>query len=297
MKCISNSYGDKRDRTADPLLARQVLSQLSYIPSLNIFLSNSALYALFFSHLHQGKLLSELRQAILIYTKIIFKIFIIYFYTSNIIRLKTMGRDRLELSTSRLSGVRSNRLSYKPMSRLVLSLKPLVEISGIEPLTPCLQSRCSPSWAIPPYLFQGYSFLRPWKLNNDFLVELRNAWPWMLELSISKAHVSIERRWSSRTFRYGYLVTTSPQSPILPSAASSLRLDYWLRVLPAPMVWRAVCTRPGNVFTAACWSAITSNSDFIQASCSLQSELGPFLGVCSASLLCFPLLMAIVVRV
>ena len=34
MKCISNLYGDKRDRTADPLLARQVLSQLSYIPSL-----------------------------------------------------------------------------------------------------------------------------------------------------------------------------------------------------------------------------------------------------------------------
>ena len=27
---------------------------------------------------------------------------------------------------------------------------------------------------------------------------------------------SLERRWSSRTFRYGYLVTTSPQSWILP---------------------------------------------------------------------------------
>ena len=95
----------------------------------------------------------------------------------------------------------------------------------------------------------------------------------MLYQLISSDKFSIERRWSSRTFRYGYLVTTSPQSPILPSAASSLRLDYWLRVLPAPMVWRAVCTRPGNVFTAACWSAITSNSDFMQASCSLQSEL------------------------
>jgi len=76
-----------------------------------------------------------------------------------------------------------------------------------------------------------------------------------------------------------------------------LRLDYWLRVLPAPMVWRAVCTRPGNVFTAACWSAITSNSIFIQAGCSLQSELRTFLGVCSTSLYCFPLLMSIVVRV
>ena len=27
---------------------------------------------------------------------------------------------------------------------------------------------------------------------------------------------SLERRWSSRTFRYGYLVTTSPQSSVLP---------------------------------------------------------------------------------
>ena len=34
--------------------------------------------------------------------------------------------------------------------------------------------------------------------------------------------LSLERRWSSRTFRYGYLVTTSPQSSVLPSAASSL---------------------------------------------------------------------------
>ena len=64
MKCISNLYGDKRDRTADPLLARQVLSQLSYIPFLNIFLYNSALFALFLSHLH----------AALIYTKILFNI-------------------------------------------------------------------------------------------------------------------------------------------------------------------------------------------------------------------------------
>ena len=32
---------------------------------------------------------------------------------------------------------------------------------------------------------------------------------------------SLERRWSSRTFRYGYLVTTSPQLSDLPSAAPS----------------------------------------------------------------------------
>jgi hypothetical protein len=59
-----------------------------------------------------------------------------------------VGLSGLEPPTSRLSGGRSNQLSYKPIfSGLVISflLKPLVEISGIEPLTPCLQSRCSPS--------------------------------------------------------------------------------------------------------------------------------------------------------
>ena len=29
-------------------------------------------------------------------------------------------------------------------------LKTLVELTGIEPVTPCLQSRCSPSWATAP---------------------------------------------------------------------------------------------------------------------------------------------------
>ena len=53
------------------------------------------------------------------------------------------GQSGLEPPTSRLSVVCSNQLSYWPI---------LVEISGIEPLTSCLQSRRSPSWAKPPYL-------------------------------------------------------------------------------------------------------------------------------------------------
>ena len=47
-----------------------------------------------------------------------------------------VGTNGLEPSTSRLSGVRSNHLSYVPG---------LVEMRRIELLTPCLQSRCSPS--------------------------------------------------------------------------------------------------------------------------------------------------------
>ena len=62
--------GAERDRTADPLLAKQVLSQLSYSPNR-----------------------SDLCQ----------------------IQPKMVGPGRLELPTSRLSGVRSNHLSYGPV--------------------------------------------------------------------------------------------------------------------------------------------------------------------------------------
>ena len=90
--------------------------------------------------------------------------------------VSVVGLSGLEPPTSRLSGVRSNRLSYKPIFPafrlsplatilfgvlcLTLYFKlspyktkriiPVVEINGIEPLTSCLQSRRSPSWAKPP---------------------------------------------------------------------------------------------------------------------------------------------------
>ena len=60
MSLINNDSGDGEIRTLDPLLARQVLSQLSYTPT-------------------------------------------------------DMGLSGLEPPTSRLSGVRSNQLSYKPI--------------------------------------------------------------------------------------------------------------------------------------------------------------------------------------
>ena len=62
------------------------------------------------------------------------------------ILLSLVGSSGLEPPTSRLSGVRSNHLSYEPIQFFGGDLlQPLVEMNGIEPMTPCLQSRCSPS--------------------------------------------------------------------------------------------------------------------------------------------------------
>ena len=68
--------GAEEDRTPDPLRARQVLSQLSYTP-----MKALSVPAMFCDHL---------------------------------CGIYLVGLDRFELSTSRLSGVRSNQLSYRP---------------------------------------------------------------------------------------------------------------------------------------------------------------------------------------
>ena len=56
----------------------------------------------------------------------------------------------------------------------------LVEMMGFEPMTPCLQGRCSPSWATPPYLRvcsfsminnNRYVVSDPWKLNNKSSIQ------------------------------------------------------------------------------------------------------------------------------
>ncbi len=54
--------------------------------------------------------------------------------------LKMVGLGRFELPTYALSEHRSNQLSYKPVPGYFLVLA-----DGIEPTTPCLQSRCSTS--------------------------------------------------------------------------------------------------------------------------------------------------------
>ena len=88
----------------------------------------------------------------------------------------------------------------------------MVEINGVEPLTSCLQGRRSSQLSYIPIAYFNVLFKVHWKINN------KQFW--------RNSFTSLERRWSSRTFRYGYLVTTSPQSSILPSTAASI--NSWL---------------------------------------------------------------------
>ena len=123
-----------------------------------------------------------------------------------------VGTPGLEPGTSSLSEMRSNQLSYAPPHG-----KRMVELIGFEPMTFCLQSRCSNQLSYSPGKDQGCA---PRKMNSAMC----------LRTTIGKdgptvprrGGGSLERRWSSRRFPYGYLVTTSSQSPAIPSAPPPL---------------------------------------------------------------------------
>jgi hypothetical protein len=84
--------GAERDRTVDPLLAKQVLSQLSYSPT---FQGCAAGRFALLLHL-------RVRRSLAIHPG------------SIVHELDMVGLGRLELPTSPLSGVRSSQLSYRP---------------------------------------------------------------------------------------------------------------------------------------------------------------------------------------
>ena len=88
--------GDEEDRTPDPLLARQVLSQLSYTPKFNWLLNFVQLVSLSDRRVHRYIRKRKLAKC------------------QNLV-----GLSGLEPPTSRLSGVRSNRLSYRPIGSML----------------------------------------------------------------------------------------------------------------------------------------------------------------------------------
>ena len=88
----------------------------------------------------------------------------------------------------------------------------LVENNGFEPLTPCLQSRCSSqlSYRTVQRPLQGAYVIR--QVRRGKIQGRRAGPPPVVQVTASNGHGAIraapERRCSSRTFRYGYLVTT-----------------------------------------------------------------------------------------
>ena len=180
-----------------------------------------------------------------------------------------------------------------------------MEDSGIEPLTSWMQIRRSPSWANPPRLkvvgrerlelstpplsrvcSNQLSYRPPCKRNTTSRREMRTVNIILCKLFRVKFKILLILRKE----------VIQPQVPLrLPCYDFTPVADYTvvkgfkpcLKVEPTPMVWRAVCTRPGNVFTAARWSAITSNSSFMYSSCRVQSELRHFFRICLMSPSCF----------
>ena len=104
-------------------------------------------YYLKFSSLHLLLLYSVFK---VLFSGILLPFFGSSFLFADFLFIGLVGTNGLEPSTSRLSGVRSNHLSYAPFlfcGWLSFSSRasPLVEMRRIELLTPCLQGRCSPS--------------------------------------------------------------------------------------------------------------------------------------------------------
>ena len=99
-----SSGGAERDRTADPLLAKQVLSQLSYSPkdswcSNGRFMQLVRLIALL-EPFSPASTVAATGQADFPLRPLVERV---------------VGLGRFELPTSPLSGVRSNQLSYRPI--------------------------------------------------------------------------------------------------------------------------------------------------------------------------------------
>ena len=71
------------------------------------------------------------------------------------------GRPILTLSPTGLWWVQmdSNHRphAYQACALTSWAMNPLVEVIGFEPMTPCLQGRCSTSWAIPPKYINALS--------------------------------------------------------------------------------------------------------------------------------------------
>ena len=104
----------------------------------------------------------------------------------------------------------------------------MVEPRRIELLTSCVQSRRSPSWAMAPMVglrrFELLTSPLSGVRSNHLSYRPKGITAFCSILSTIYQSICVDtyclsflvRRWSNRRFPYGYLVTTSPQSWIIP---------------------------------------------------------------------------------
>ena len=142
-------------------------------------------------------------------------------------------------------------------------LRILVESKGLEPSTSCLQSRHSSHWVTTPFFF-------------TFSYQLALIEHWIVQCESFSHHywcahpISVNRS-SAITIKllrlWGLLLRKEVIQPLVPQrlpcydfipvidhtlgAFLLCRSDQRFRVQSTPMMWRAVCTRPGNVFKAS----------------------------------------------
>ena len=125
ISCSSFLGGAERDRTADPLLAKQVLSQLSYSPNLYASLARKVgrigrtAYARQKSNQY---VFPPDRISNTLSTR----------PPTDIPRSLMVGLGRIELPTSRLSGVRSNHLSYRPFGLFLIQLNDVLKVAALD---------------------------------------------------------------------------------------------------------------------------------------------------------------------
>ena len=143
-----------------------------------------------------------------------------------------------------------------------------MEIRGVEPLTYGLQSRRSTNWATSPVACVATGI--KWVQGRTDIKALKAVSLCVLQsISLSLRKEVIQPHLPVRLPCYDFtLLTKRTFGTVL-----LCRLDKRLRVSSTRMVWRAVCTRPRNVFTASCWYAITSDSNFMKSGFRLQSGL------------------------
>ncbi len=164
-----------------------------------------------------------------------------------------MGLSGLEPPTSRLSGVRSNRLSYKPMFRLLGR----VENTRVELVIPACKAGALPTELIPQVLRQPPAL--PCRLQHSTIGRpglnhrVRDGYgcvPWAHRHRKFLYQLVVDN-WITKLAAYLFFLRKEVIQPHLPIRlpcydftpvtgstfdSSSFRLGHWLRAFPTPMV-------------------------------------------------------------